>query len=81
MVWLGEKGDDAQSWGDKDSLQQLGEAPGRRGEGSQALAKCRIGGGAVPGSGGGSKVRAGSTWGTSSSPCLCTAPLHLGVGQ
>ena len=52
MVWLGEKGDDAQSWGDKHSLQQLGEAPGRRGEGSQALARCGIGGGAVPGCGG-----------------------------
>lgn len=35
MVWLGQKGDDAQSWGDKHSLQRLGEAPGRRGEGAR----------------------------------------------
>lgn len=26
MVWLGQKGDDAQSWENKHSLQRLGEA-------------------------------------------------------
>ena len=45
MVWPGEKGDGAQSWGDRHSLQWLGEAPGRRGDGRQALARWRIGGG------------------------------------
>ena len=46
MVWPGVKGDGAQSWGDRHSLQRLGEAPGRRGDGRQALARWRIGGGA-----------------------------------